>query len=845
VTRSPLIVSHSLSCLLLFFSFVGKFEIAIAAVKGVATKPNISIKNIYVRCWLSTNPEIRLKSQPHLSLVTSESESTFSSSSSLFDTNDFLAFHSVRPKNITVYFEVFGDFLRAQESSCYAFDQSLGIGTIQIEKISEGLAGNWIKLSYSTVGDKVIQIELFVSTKFLPQEDSKSFFGNRKENFRGKSQSFSPDSPNETVIERIPSRESEGARPPVHTTSSRFSWTKITSVFSLNKSNRESTASSTSIPETVHEEATQEPSINETNTATAEEEEDLPVAPLTPPLVAAVEDEEDVLERKSKKWRDSLAMLTGELDLNDFDPMESSEPNSEDLLRSSLRRSVESVRSQDSSDREGTGSRPCSMDLSSLTPTKIQKKRLSVSAHPLGFGDLVADSTLMDDGPTQQEEEHEQEKESEVAIPEPTPVPISESVDPVEIPLETKPLALSQENISISDGSTPNEQHSSASYSSLGRTPEERGGENNSRDHAQHLQREEGSIATEVAGSVKSEYQNVQHIADIQSHFIRPLERCGLGIYSMTPCGHCGHTLLDEEVMAIWGGFCDHPKDMTCDLFSSHVITCPLCKSDILPKLHIQLYKLIPLASHSNSPSPSAFDLVEETSQLECLWQTEVRHLSPFGLRLLTEHVLEQEGFVIAEAEWMVRNHPDIYWNSLWYSTRLNLPNGFYSSNDLSSITTSIPKNKIDPASTSTAVQVQSPFIWVSPMAISWRECVMRAKIRRILLDEHSEGILTLKDVFPGITREDQEVACEIINAMDGSVGNLASSLLRINQLSSIWTLFSGTKGRKLYLALLSLIHFYHPSCLLQYSLEIPHGLSKVMSSHPSLFLLLVTLLGR
>jgi hypothetical protein len=809
---------------------IGKFEIAIAAVKGVVTPPNVVIKNIYVRCWLSIHSDLRLKSQPNLILV-----SELESSPSLlpFDPkNDFLAFHSIRPKNITVYFEVFGDYLRAQESSCYAFDQSLGIGTIPIEKISaENLVGNWIKLSYSTVGGKVIQIELFISTKFSPQENSKSFFSNKKETFRVKSQSYplstAPPSaataaPADRENDKIPSsRESDGTK----NSTNRFSWTKkITSVFTsgINKTGHNENPK----PETVQEETTTQNSHDATSALVKEEDlPELPMAPSTPPLVPETEVEEDILERKSKKWRNSLAMLTGELDIDEDEDaatagLDSSEPpNLEDPLRTSLRRSVESVVSQDSSDGMP---RPSSMDLS-LTPRKLQQKRLSVSAHPLGLGELLDDSVEGADSASPREQEP---SNSEATPPPLLTEPVNNSVPSETLLPVTKPLTietLSQENLMISNSSPPPTEQP-ASGSSLGKIPE---GDHQQQQHHQqqpHQQEQrEGSIATEVAGSVKSEYQNVQHIADIQSHFIKPIsqERCGLGIYSITPCGHCGHTLLDEEVMAIWGGFCDHSKDMTSDLFSSHIIMCPLCKSDLIPKLHIQLYKLIPL-----DPTTSPTDLVEETSQLECLWSTEVRHLSPFGLRLLTEHVLEQDGFVIAEAEWMVMNHPDLYWNSLWYATRLNLPNGFYSSKDLSSIISSIPTRKVDSTT-------QPPFIWVSPMATSWRECVLQAKIRRILLDEHSEGILTLKDVYPGVTCEDEVIACEIINSMDGSVGNIASSLLRINQLTSIWNLFSGTKGRKLYLAFLSLVHFYHPPCLLQHSPEIPHGLSKVPPPPP------------
>lgn len=729
-------------------------------MKGIVPPSDTLIKNIYVRCWLSTNIGVRLKTQPNVLLVSETSPNSIPANQPL----DFLPFPSIRPRNITVYFEVFGDFMKSQESSCYAFDQSLGIGTILIDKIAGNLSQQWIKLSYSTIGEKVVQLELLVSTKFTVQDDTKSFFMNKKENPRVKAPSLSQGSTSTTIGDRSPSRDSDEAN------KGRFSWTKkFTSVFSMNKPHRESNAKPDMVPEEVQQSNGQTPEENE---QIHQQEEPNP---------------QPSHENKSTKWRNSLALLTGELDLSDITSSDLPDTTGDEQARASLRRSVDSVLSVDSADQD-SNSRSNSTDLTSLSPKIVNKKRLSVSEHPLGLGDILEEPHSVEVPPDAVEQNKseplQEEKKQSLVDAEPSPPILSTNMSPVEHPsyqLFSKPQEIEYPR--------------------------------------------EGSITTEIAGSVKSEYENVQHISDIQSYLTKPYDKVGLGIFCNTPCEKCGHTFLDEEFLSSWGGFCDHPRDMTSDIYSSHMIVCPICKSDIIPKLHIRLYKLVAV-----DQSTAISDLVEETSKLECIWSTEIRHLSPFGVRLLTEHILEQEGFHIVEAEWMLSHHPDLYWNSMWYSIRLNLPNGFYSSKNLPTLLASIPSN---------SSQATTSMVWASTITISWRECVLESKILRILLDGHGEGILTLQNVFPQITKEDEILACEIINSMDGSVANVANSLKKINQLTSIWNIFTGTKGRKLYLTFLTLVHFYHPSCLLQHSTELPHGLSKVFFSS---FLILFSL---
>ena len=139
-------------------------------------------------------------------------------------------------------------------------------------------------------------------------------------------------------------------------------------------------------------------------------------------------------------------------------------------------------------------------------------------------------------------------------------------------------------------------------------------------------------------------------------------------LYSMSPCPHCGHALLDEEVMAMWSGqestvsptwakihrkpseatpqssvngslrYSDktteegqdsagvnnETEDFSCpvatisdmrgsDIEAAHRITCPICTQRITPQLHIRCYEISessppnnPTSNHPNNPSSSS-----------------------------------------------------------------------------------------------------------------------------------------------------------------------------------------------------------------------------------------------
>ena len=51
-----------------------------------------------------------------------------------------------------------------------------------------------------------------------------------------------------------------------------------------------------------------------------------------------------------------------------------------------------------------------------------------------------------------------------------------------------------------------------------------------------------------------------------------------------------------------------------------------------------------------------------------------VPYLSPMVLRKEVESLISQDGSKILETEELVRERPIIYWNLVWYFSRLNLP---------------------------------------------------------------------------------------------------------------------------------------------------------------------------
>ena len=49
-------------------------------------------------------------------------------------------------------------------------------------------------------------------------------------------------------------------------------------------------------------------------------------------------------------------------------------------------------------------------------------------------------------------------------------------------------------------------------------------------------------------------------------------------------------------------------------------------------------------------------------------------YLSPFTLRTKIERLLLENGEIVLTRSWLRENHPEVYWNVLWYCVRLSVP---------------------------------------------------------------------------------------------------------------------------------------------------------------------------
>lgn len=167
------------------------------------------------------------------------------------------------------------------------------------------------------------------------------------------------------------------------------------------------------------------------------------------------------------------------------------------------------------------------------------------------------------------------------------------------------------------------------------------------------------------------------------------------------------------------------------DIEAAHCISCPACSARYCPQLHVACYELNPGYVPPQTPEPSSpystrltsvaewtptpssmlspgsavpsspqpSPLVppsggknfrghlsqmlkeqEQTGELNVLWRESVAHLSPKGLRLALEEQMERIGERVADPCWLHVHRPAVYWNILWFSSRLIVPTGFLAS---------------------------------------------------------------------------------------------------------------------------------------------------------------------
>ena len=242
-----------------------------------------------------------------------------------------------------------------------------------------------------------------------------------------------------------------------------------------------------------------------------------------------------------------------------------------------------------------------------------------------------------------------------------------------------------------------------------------------------------------------------------------------LGIYSFTPCPHCGFAMLDEEVLTRWchgSAYEAHVKgnprsSSARNMCAVHAVSCKQCAQSFSPELHVVCY-----SSNNDSKQDS-----EVSDSLVSLWSETVSYLSPFGLRYELEALLMQHGAQTISTDWLHSHHPAVLWGLLWYSARLHLPSG------LQHTAASYTEQNGSPS------PEQS---YQHPVVVGWRECTIRAKAGRILQGRTAD-FLTVQELFPGCSEEDTErLENTVVPALDGSPAGMRIAMVSLCECASV-----------------------------------------------------------
>ena len=114
---------------------------------------------------------------------------------------------------------------------------------------------------------------------------------------------------------------------------------------------------------------------------------------------------------------------------------------------------------------------------------------------------------------------------------------------------------------------------------------------NRSKRHSTHVNKKEEATTT-VSDLQQSLFQTL--LAHIRHQ--NNMSAAVIGIYSRTPCTHCGHALLDEETVAMLLFHSNEwPKPITANVkqyqhnhqHKRNTYSCPFCHYSFILKLHI------------------------------------------------------------------------------------------------------------------------------------------------------------------------------------------------------------------------------------------------------------------
>uniref|UniRef100_A0A9J8D7B5 DENN domain containing 4B n=1 Tax=Cyprinus carpio carpio TaxID=630221 RepID=A0A9J8D7B5_CYPCA len=166
---------------------------------------------------------------------------------------------------------------------------------------------------------------------------------------------------------------------------------------------------------------------------------------------------------------------------------------------------------------------------------------------------------------------------------------------------------------------------------------------------------------------------------------------CQVLMSSCSLCRSCNSLVYDEEIMAGWSS-----DDSNLNT------TCPFCSAPFVPLLNNIMR---PRAAPDDTLQPLCNGVRETDSSSETSSQSEssvpsvggapqvtVAYLSPLVLRKEMESLLENEGDAVLSQVQLLDSHSILFWNLVWYFTRLGLPSNLLQLLRTSPLTARLPQ---------------------------------------------------------------------------------------------------------------------------------------------------------
>uniref|UniRef100_A0A9J8ALQ4 DENN domain containing 4B n=1 Tax=Cyprinus carpio carpio TaxID=630221 RepID=A0A9J8ALQ4_CYPCA len=146
---------------------------------------------------------------------------------------------------------------------------------------------------------------------------------------------------------------------------------------------------------------------------------------------------------------------------------------------------------------------------------------------------------------------------------------------------------------------------------------------------------------------------------------------CQVLMSSCSLCRSCNSLVYDEEIMAGWSS-----DDSNLNT------TCPFCSAPFVPLLNAEICDPGPRSNLSAAddlenimrPRAAPDDTLQPLCNVGGAPQVTVAYLSPLVLRKEMESLLENEGDAVLSQVQLLDSHSILFWNLVWYFTRLGLP---------------------------------------------------------------------------------------------------------------------------------------------------------------------------